>query len=202
MVSVPLTMTEPCLAAHHLSIWSGRRVVIKDLSFRAAAGRMLWLIGENGAGKSSLMRALALRTEARGTIEAFPVLRDTAVSYYAPAMGVPRFVTVEAWISWNHHLMQDRPVELPDDDSLVPPVKPAALMTRLSTGEAKRLLLWSLLRVQTPFTFLDEPYEHLSPTAKTRLTEILAQRSQSSVVVVATNQDVPDIGQSETLVIE
>jgi ABC-type transport system involved in cytochrome c biogenesis ATPase subunit len=63
--------------------------------------------------------------------------------------------------------------------------------TQLSTGEAKRLQLWSVLRVVRPFYVLDEPFEHLSPSAKLTLTKILSALATDAAVVVATNQEVP-----------
>jgi ATPase subunit of ABC transporter with duplicated ATPase domains len=61
----------------------------------------------------------------------------------------------------------------------------------LSTGEAKRILLWSMLRQKAGPLILDEPYEHLSREGKTALSALLHSWAQHSVVVVATNQDVP-----------
>lgn len=120
-----------------------------------------------------------------------PVPRREDVTFYVPAMGCPSLVTVTDWFRFNRSVLPAARAALRDDDEILPPVGEAARLRRLSTGEQKRLLLWSLLRRPTLFTFLDEPYEHLSPTAKTRLTDILYERAQSGVVVVATNQEVP-----------
>jgi ABC-type transport system involved in cytochrome c biogenesis ATPase subunit len=62
----------------------------------------------------------------------------------------------------------------------------------LSTGEAKRLLLSAVLARPAPFLLLDEPYEHLSDGGREVLTKLLMDRCRGSVVVVATNQPVPE----------
>lgn len=62
----------------------------------------------------------------------------------------------------------------------------------LSTGEEKRLLLGSILARGRDFLLLDEPYEHLSREARCELGHELARLARQSVVVIATNQDLPE----------
>jgi len=52
-------MTEPLLAAEGLSLTRGLKRLFADLSFSVTEGDLLLLRGENGSGKSSLLRALA-----------------------------------------------------------------------------------------------------------------------------------------------
>ena len=46
------------LEASHLTIYYGTRQAVVDVSLRVAAGSMTAIVGANGAGKSSLLRAL------------------------------------------------------------------------------------------------------------------------------------------------
>lgn len=191
MAHVSTAVDSPFLEVQNLTVTSGKRIVVADLSFTAATGSLIWITGENGAGKSSLLRVLAVRGAAAGTVRFSPAPRLTDIAFYAPPMGVPAHTTVADWFVFTRAHTQGAPTLLTDDDPLVPDVGGNALLTRLSTGEAKRIILWSLLRLPRPFTFLDEPYEHLSPASKARLTDILRDRALNGVVVVATNQDVP-----------
>lgn len=57
------------LTVEDLSIRRGERLLFKNLSFRAAAGEAVALVGRNGAGKTSLLRAVAgLLRPAAGTV--------------------------------------------------------------------------------------------------------------------------------------
>jgi ABC-type Mn2+/Zn2+ transport system ATPase subunit len=85
----------------------------------------------------------------------------------------------------------EKPLAVP---GFLPAVPSDRLLTEVSTGEAKRILLHALLTRATEVTVLDEPYEHLSSAAKQALTHVLLERARNSIVVVATNQDIPEQG--------
>ena len=182
-------MSAPSLEVCDLHVPAGARVLVGPLSFVHQMGSVLWLTGENGAGKSSLLRALAGRARVRGTLTLTPARGPAAVGYYAPTMHFSSGIHVHDWL-----LLHKRRQALSHHAGLVDRLLPAGVrgpVLRLSTGEAKRLALWSLLRTARLFYILDEPFEHLSPAAKGTLTGVLAALAAEAVVVVATNQDIP-----------
>ncbi|MBI4409691.1 MAG: ATP-binding cassette domain-containing protein [Gemmatimonadetes bacterium] len=172
-----------------LTLRRARQVVLERFSWEHAQGEIAWVIGENGAGKSSLLRALAgcllptageVRYSGPG-----PVTR----LYYHPGMRLPAGVTVGDWSRLVARLV-------PGGVSSHPLAAASATaekeVTRLSTGEAKRLLLDALFRREAAVTLLDEPYEHLSAAARHTLTELLLERARTGVVIVTTNQEIPE----------
>jgi iron complex transport system ATP-binding protein len=56
------------LAATDLSVSYGARVAVRDVSLTAHSGEVLALLGANGSGKSSLLRALAGLVPCRGRV--------------------------------------------------------------------------------------------------------------------------------------
>jgi ABC-type transport system involved in cytochrome c biogenesis ATPase subunit len=177
---------QPQLEVMRLRIRRGRRVVLDRFDLQHAPGRLVWITGENGAGKSSLLRVLAGRLQPEsGSVVLRP--RPASLAYYHPAMSLPRGVVVADWWRMLGHV-PSAPA------SLVPTLRGNERIEALSTGERKRLLLHGILARPTRFTFLDEPFEHLSPTAKARLTPMLMERAATGIVLVATNQDVPSVG--------
>lgn len=154
-------------------------------------GRIFWVVGENGAGKTSLLRALAgLDPPRRGRVERLAPI-EAPFLYFHPGMGIPASSTVA---DWERLLLRLLPPEGSRARTpLWPVVDPVQRVGRLSTGERKRLLLDGLLRRRGSL-LLDEPYEHLSPTARTRLTGVLEARARLAVVLVATHQWPADPG--------
>lgn len=176
-----------------LEIRKGRAIILSDFTWEHHPGEVAWVVGENGAGKSSLLRTLAGRDHAAaGSVTRLtpPGTRPT-VLYYHPNMGLPDSLTVGAWQDF-----VERITPAASRYPLIPDLLPASALPhkrveRLSTGEAKRLALHALLRRAAPFLILDEPFEHLSPSAKDILAEHLCARARDTVIVVATNQEIP-----------
>ena len=50
--------SEPALAADNLNAWYGAAQVLYDVSFRVGRGEAVALMGRNGAGKSTTMKAV------------------------------------------------------------------------------------------------------------------------------------------------
>lgn len=182
------------LRTEELGVRYRRHWLIHGLTWGHRPGRIAWVVGSNGAGKSSLLRVLAGRERpAAGRVErSGPPGADTdRVLFYHPDMRLPTGATVGDWHRMRAALEEHDDLR-PLDVRLDPDLPPARPLERLSTGEAKRLLLDALLRRDRPFIFLDEPYEHLSSDAREDLTAALVLRARRAVVVVATNQPVPD----------
>jgi ABC-2 type transport system ATP-binding protein len=158
---------------------------VGDIDLDVVSGRVFWVLGPNGAGKTSLLRVIAgLDSPRRGRV----VRTGERLLYFQSEMGLPRSSTVG---SWDRLLRRLGPGSAAAPrTSLWPDVEPRRRIGRLSTGQRKRLLLDAILRQPGPLV-LDEPFEHLSPDAKTALHHLLRERALREEVIVATNQRAP-----------
>lgn len=52
-------MNDSSLALKNITLMRGDRLICRGLNLSVSAGEMIWLRGENGSGKTSLLRALA-----------------------------------------------------------------------------------------------------------------------------------------------
>ena len=55
---IEVTVSEPRLTAHDISLWRGERFLFEDLGFSLDKGEALLLYGPNGSGKSTLLKAI------------------------------------------------------------------------------------------------------------------------------------------------
>ncbi|MFW6202214.1 MAG: ABC transporter ATP-binding protein, partial [Gemmatimonadota bacterium] len=93
----------PRLHVERLAIRRGRTFLVRDFSWTHRAGRIAWVVGRNGAGKSSLLRALAgLDSPASGRVrlDAARPCDPGRPLYYHPRMRPPRHATLASWTRW------------------------------------------------------------------------------------------------------
>lgn len=57
------------LSVQHLAVTFGRRTVLKDISFEAASGELITIVGENAAGKTTLLKSIAGLVKHQGAVE-------------------------------------------------------------------------------------------------------------------------------------
>lgn len=192
----------PTLAIDSLTIASRRGTLVSSFSWRVSTGRVCWLIGENGTGKSSLLRTIAGWQRPQSGRVVWTGIASECVHYYSPSMFIPPDVRVRDWIDYAKTMVPS----VPSSDRVDQVYPQSAGLARrfgdLSTGESKRLMLWALLRPQEGPIIFDEPYEHLSRDAKRSMTDILRQIARKSIVIVATNQDIPMISGEQLLVLD
>ncbi|MFD1384228.1 cytochrome c biogenesis heme-transporting ATPase CcmA [Rhodanobacter aciditrophus] len=184
------------LQIKHLCIERGERLLCQKLSFTVEGGELIRIAGENGSGKSSLMKALLgwLPIE-EGTIEFngedISVHRDSLLAeqlYIGHATGIKDIFTVQENLSLycpNSHesdrLEALRNLNLADFEDT-----PAG---DLSAGQKRRVALTRLWLTDKQIWFLDEPFTALDAqgtlTLEHRIKEHLAS---GGAVIMTTHQ--------------
>ncbi|ORA26033.1 metal ABC transporter ATP-binding protein [Mycobacterium aquaticum] len=179
----------PLLETRALTVTYGERRALRPTDLTVAAGESLAVVGHNGSGKSSLLRALAgLEPAAGGEVilhaEACHHLRTTVEIAYVPQRSQARWdlpFTVGDVVAagrpqrwwWQRPSRDDRDVVT----AALAAVGLASLakrpVTELSGGQAQRVLLARALAQQPDIMILDEPLTGLDVTTADAVINLL-----------------------------
>ncbi len=185
----------------HASI--GSVVALRGLSLTVADGTMVGLVGRNGAGKTSLLRAvMGHLPPSQGTVQFagqdlinLPRHARAAlgIGYMPEDRGLVPELTVEENILvpvWANKALRGA-----DRLALVYRVLPELLEMKdrrallLSGGQQKLVALARALAVGTRLLLLDEPFEGVAPALSKRLGEVIAGLKGSAVSVLIAQSD-------------
>ena len=186
------------LSVAGLTISRGERVLIRDLTFGVASGEVVALTGANGAGKTSLLRALAgfLRPDA-GAIayegaDLFEA-RRRHLHWQGPLDGLK-----SARRAGDELAFQARYAGA-DADGIAAAVDLLALtplldleVRQLSAGQKRRLALARLIAAPRPLWLLDEPLSPLDVRWRAVMgTLIQAHIDKGGAVIAAVHDPLP-----------
>jgi iron complex transport system ATP-binding protein len=167
-----------------------------------AAGEMVALVGPNGGGKTSLLRALACIESRSGVVaidgedldESPPVRRRQLISFLPASRDATWPITARDVIALG--------LERPDDARVQELVRLLELegladrpINRLSTGERARVLTARALAARPRLLLLDEPLSNLDPYWVLRFMEIFRSAASSGQVVLVALHDLGQLRQ-------
>lgn len=192
------------LSVAHLDLHYGDAQALSDVSLEVPAGEIVAIIGANGAGKSSLIRAIAgMERPARGAIRfkdrdiaGWPAHRVCALGIGQVAEGRQIFPTLS--VADNLALgavsksARGRAGErLAHVHRLFPRLKERErqLAGTLSGGEQQMVAIGRALMAQPELMLLDEPSLGLAPKVRSEIFGVLARLAQRGVTIVLVEQN-------------
>jgi energy-coupling factor transporter ATP-binding protein EcfA2 len=195
----PVTNGGP-VAVHGLYLSYGDGDVLKNVSLTAAAGEVLALMGRNGAGKTSLLRALiGLVAPRKGALRVLDAdVRETATEALSQRVAFvpqdPASVlfrdSVEAEIADTlRGTERQGGVDEALDEWLLGPLR-RAHPRDLSAGERQRAALAAMLAGRPPVVLLDEPTRGMDYETKELLIANLRRRCDEGCAVILASHDV------------
>jgi branched-chain amino acid transport system ATP-binding protein len=188
----------------NLNVSIGPIPIIRGASFALEEGEMCGLIGRNGAGKTSLFRAIMGAIPASGMAEFGRINLLSLPPHQRVAHGIgympeDRRLVPEFTVEENVRLpalslkMSDADRRLSWIFRLIPEVAQfrARPPLELSGGQQKMVALARALMGGTRMLLLDEPFEGLAPALARRLGEVLANlKSEGISVLISESNEV------------
>ncbi|MEN9539372.1 MAG: hypothetical protein RLZZ126_1607 [Pseudomonadota bacterium] len=191
------------LRADRVAVSRGRETLFSDFSFSVQAGKLYWLKGRNGQGKTSLLRAAAGLTVPAAGWFAWGSLKGRAApgycAYLAHENSLKGELTALESLAFLARLAgkNPEPRELTDAlDRFHLGGRRNAWIKTLSQGQRRSVALARLaLEDASVLWILDEPFDALDDRACRTVGDILASHLQrNGAALLATHVALPHIG--------
>jgi branched-chain amino acid transport system ATP-binding protein len=193
-------MSTPFLEIRNLHAWYGESHVLHGVDFHVDEGEVVTLLGRNGAGRTSTMRAImgligsrkgSVRVRGQETIQ-LPTHRIArlGIGYCPEERGIFSSLSAQENLLLPPSLM---PAGMSVDEiyALFPNLKERAHSqgTRLSGGEQQMLAVARILRTGAKLLLLDEISEGLAPVIVQKLAEMVTMLRSRGYTVLMVEQN-------------
>jgi len=193
-------MTEPLLSVRELNAWYGESHALHGIDLDVHAGETVTLLGRNGVGKTTALRAIVgIIRKRSGTIRfdgedmlRVPLHRTArhGIGYVPEERGIFSTLTVEENLTLPPVIAKGG-MSLAEIYQLFPNLEerrksPGA---KLSGGEQQMLAMARILRTGARLLLLDEPTEGLAPVIIQRIGEVLQTLKQRGMTILLVEQN-------------
>jgi len=193
----------PVLDVQDLTVYYGKRRALEGVSLTVGRGEIVTLLGANGAGKSTTLRAVSglVRPE-RGRIvyEGRDITQAPADAIVAAGVGhvpegreiFPEFTVLENLLVGGHTVRRSQVGERVDAAFELFPVlgrRQSQLAGTLSGGEQQMLAIGRALMPRPRLLLLDEPSLGLAPLLSREIFRVIQRINDSGVAVLLVEQN-------------
>ena len=199
----------PLLQVQGLNAWYGAAQILFDVSLQVGRGEVVALMGRNGAGKSTTLKALMGMVARRGSVQFLgqDIARREPHDIARLGLGyVPeeRRIFTDLSVMDNLEVGRQRPRRWPDGTAapewtpeklfaLFPnlgemPLRPGG---RMSGGEQQMLTVARTLMGQPLLVLLDEPSEGVAPLLVQQMARTIRALKAQGVSVLLSEQNLP-----------
>jgi zinc transport system ATP-binding protein len=193
----------PAIHITGLSVYYGRTAALADVNLDVPAGEFLGIIGPNGGGKSTLIKAiLGLVTPSRGSVEIFGQTawqHKTQIGYVPQSTQVDRHFPISVNEVVLAGAIQPRPqpffrYDQPQKDAMRQVLDQVGighlgkrLINELSGGEFQKTLIARALITRPQILLLDEPTASVDTVTRNQIYHLLADLHQTTTIVLVTH---------------
>ena len=190
----------PKLTASELTLLRGDRCLFKGLDFALNPGEMLILEGQNGSGKTSLMRALAGLLEFEtGDVKWDGVsVRKARQAFHGSLVWMAHRVGLKADLTLVENLRFEASLRAQSDADLAEVMERLGIsrlrrlpVRSLSAGQQRRVALARMLLAKAQLWLMDEPFTNLDRDGRKLVMSLVTEHlSNGGMCIMAAHQDV------------
>jgi branched-chain amino acid transport system ATP-binding protein len=193
-------MSTPFLEVSNLHGWYGESHVLHGVNFQVNEGEVVTLLGRNGAGRTSTLRAImgligsrkgSIKIKGQETIDAAPHrIARLGIGYCPEERGIFSSLTAEENLMLPPTLAPGG-MSVAQIYEMFPNLKERASSqgTRLSGGEQQMLAVARILRTGARLLLLDEISEGLAPVIVQKLAEMVISLRKQGYTIVMVEQN-------------
>lgn len=195
-------MTVPVLDIQGLNAWYGESHVLHGVDLRVQSGEVVTLLGRNGAGRTTVLRAImGLTGSRRGSIKVhghetvgLPTHRiaHLGIGYCPEERGIFSTLSVEENLLLPPQLKTQAPgMSIDEIYAMFPNLaeRRGSQGTRLSGGEQQMLAVARILRTGAQLLLLDEISEGLAPVVVQALARMITTLRAKGYTIVMVEQN-------------
>jgi branched-chain amino acid transport system ATP-binding protein len=194
-------MARVLLRIANLDVWYGESHVLHGVDFNVQEGEVVTLLGRNGAGRTTTLRAImgliATRTgsiliDGAETVRLAPHrIARIGVGYCPEERGIFSALSAEENLMLPPRLNGGHSVSIAEIYEMFPNLRERAASpgTRLSGGEQQMLAVARILRTGARLLLLDEISEGLAPVILQKLGEVIRTLKSKGFTIVLVEQN-------------
>jgi branched-chain amino acid transport system ATP-binding protein len=194
-------MAREVLQIANLEAWYGESHILHGVEFRVQEGEVVTLLGRNGAGRTTTLRAImglvgartgSVRIDGTETVRLAPHrIARIGVGYCPEERGIFASLSTEENLLLPPRLKGAETMQLEEIYAIFPQLRERAASpgTRLSGGEQQMLAVARILRTGARLLLLDEISEGLAPVIVQKLGEVIRTLRAKGFTVVLVEQN-------------
>lgn len=165
----------------------GQNCVLQNIYLKCESGSVTGLLGRNGCGKSSLMRIMfgepltedrSVRIDNKSLLGSFRNPKD--MRYLPQQHFIPKHLSLTRVLD-DFGLEKDRLFENFPEFEAFPKLK----VNQLSGGWQRILELYIILKSESKFVLLDEPFSHIMPLHVETIKRLIVEEKQIKGILIS-----------------
>ena len=185
-------MNTNILEYDNVTVHRGHKQILSDASFCIPRNSLTFLVGENGSGKTTMVKSiLGLWPISSGEISFYSMKGVKPVLGYVPQNVVfpaPFNITVSEYLQYAAQVPSNE-IEITLQKVDFPETHINSIVTELSGGQTQKMLLAAELHRSPEILFLDEPLSNVDGSSEKHIIDVILDVKKEGVSIMIVTHD-------------